>query len=175
MALVDLSIWSDPAGGLLVVPRAPMRTVLIERGIVTFNPGVGIQVEAPATASSPATASRPRAVTAPEPDFPASLVLRWLASPEVEGRAGFVEKTGKIYFQSGAATAKRAGRPEVGERYLQSIADAVGGSIRRYERAAPEVVGADGRAIDLTVILDHARAWRQSSAELIEGLRAQDQ
>jgi len=108
-------------------------------------------------------------------DFPASLVLRWLASPEVEGRAGFVEKTGRTYFQSGAATAKRAGRPEVGERYLQSIADAVGGSIRRYERAPPEVVGADGRAIDLTVILDHAQAWRQSLAELIDGLRAPDE
>ena len=69
MALVDLSIWSDPAGGLLVVPRVPMRTVLIERGIVTFDPGVWIQVEAPPTATSTATASRPRAVTASEPEF----------------------------------------------------------------------------------------------------------
>ena len=69
MALVDLPIWSDPAGGLLVVPRVPMRTVLIERGIVTFNPGVGIQVEAPATAIGAVAASWPRAVTASEPEF----------------------------------------------------------------------------------------------------------
>ena len=91
------------------------------------------------------------------PDSPASLVLRWLASPDVEGRAGFVEKTGKAYFQSGAATAKRAGRLEVSERYLHSIADAVGGSIPRCERAVPEVVGPDGRAINLSAILDHAQ------------------
>jgi hypothetical protein len=96
-------------------------------------------------------------------------------SPEAEGRAGFVEKTGKAYFQSGAAMAKRLDHPEVGERYLQSIAKAVSGSVRRYERAPPEVVGADGRAMDLAVILDHAQAWRQSLVELIEGLRAPDE
>ncbi|HEV2365725.1 MAG TPA: hypothetical protein VGS12_16160 [Caulobacteraceae bacterium] len=44
MALVDLSIWSDPAGGLIVVPRIPMRTVLIERGVVRFDPGSGVRV-----------------------------------------------------------------------------------------------------------------------------------
>jgi hypothetical protein len=37
---------------MLVAARVPMRTVLIERGIVTFNPGVGIRVEPPATAIS---------------------------------------------------------------------------------------------------------------------------
>jgi len=80
---VDLSIWSDPAGGLLVVPRVPMRTVLIERGIVTFNPGVGIQVEALATAASPVTASRPRAVAASEPEFDEQLEQR---RPGLSGR-----------------------------------------------------------------------------------------
>jgi hypothetical protein len=37
-----------------------------------------------------------------------------------------VQKNGKAYFQSGATTAKRLEHPEVGERYLQSIAEAVG-------------------------------------------------
>jgi hypothetical protein len=108
------------------------------------------------------------------PDFPASLVLRWSVSPKAEGRAGFIEKNGKAYFQSGAATARRAGHPEAGELYLKSIAEAVGGSISRYERAPPEVVGADGRAIDVTLILDHAEAWRRSLAELVESLAAID-
>jgi hypothetical protein len=48
-AIVDLSIWSDLAAGLLAVLRAPTRTVLVERGIVAITPGVGIQVEATAT------------------------------------------------------------------------------------------------------------------------------
>ena len=94
MALVNLSIWSDPAGGLLVVPRAPMRTVLIERGIVTFNPGVGIQVEAPATAISTATASRPRAVTASEPEFYEQLEQR---RPGLSARLrGFVDSVADL-------------------------------------------------------------------------------
>ena len=60
-----------------------MRTVLIERGIVTFNPGVVIQVEAPATAISTATASRPRAVTDSEPEFCEQLEQR---RPRLWGR-----------------------------------------------------------------------------------------
>lgn len=39
LALVELSLWRGIAGGLLVVPRIPMRTVLIERGIVSIERG----------------------------------------------------------------------------------------------------------------------------------------
>jgi hypothetical protein len=38
-ALLDLSLWRGADGGLLVVPRVPMRTVLIERGIVRIETG----------------------------------------------------------------------------------------------------------------------------------------
>ena len=37
LALLDLSLWRDVNGGLIVVPRVPMRTVLIERGIVRIE------------------------------------------------------------------------------------------------------------------------------------------
>src|SRR5579859_2609974 len=75
MALVDLSLWEDPAGGILVVPRVPMRTVLIERGIVVADGSLGVRVEAPASAQSfPRSATgAPRAVTASEPEFYAQL------------------------------------------------------------------------------------------------------
>ena len=38
LALVDLSIWQMPDAGLVIVPRIPMRTVLVERGIVIIEP-----------------------------------------------------------------------------------------------------------------------------------------
>lgn len=37
LALVDLSLWRDINGGLIVVPRVPMRTLLVERGIVRIE------------------------------------------------------------------------------------------------------------------------------------------
>jgi hypothetical protein len=37
LALLDLSLWRNVDGGLIVVPRVPMRTVLIERGIVRLD------------------------------------------------------------------------------------------------------------------------------------------
>ncbi len=40
LALVDLSVWVLPEGGRLVVPRIPMRTTLIERGVVKIEDGV---------------------------------------------------------------------------------------------------------------------------------------
>ena len=79
-----LSIWSDPAGGLLVVPRVPMRTVLIERGIVTFDPGVGVRVEPPKGAVTGAIPKQ-RPVTASEPEFYAQLEQ---TRPDYPGLAG---------------------------------------------------------------------------------------
>ncbi|WP_204266310.1 hypothetical protein, partial [Escherichia coli] len=46
LALVDLSIWNI-GEGLLVVPRIPLRTLLVERWIVLFAPDAGVQIQAP--------------------------------------------------------------------------------------------------------------------------------
>lgn len=71
LALVDLSIWEGVDGGLIVVPRIPMRTVVIERGVVTVDPSSGARVVAPATAIQrpQAAAGQGRAVSASEPEF----------------------------------------------------------------------------------------------------------
>jgi hypothetical protein len=45
LALVDLSIWRDPEGNTLVVPRIPLRTVLVERAVVSFEPSAGHRAE----------------------------------------------------------------------------------------------------------------------------------
>ena len=71
LALVDLSIWEGVNGGLVVVPRVPMRTVVIERGVVTVDPTMGVKVVAPNASAQTSVAARvqDRAVSASEPEF----------------------------------------------------------------------------------------------------------
>jgi hypothetical protein len=61
--------------------------------------------------------------------------------PRARGRPRWGAGYGKAYFQSCAATAKRLGHAEVGERDLQSIGEAVSGSASRggvVSRDTPE-------------------------------------
>jgi hypothetical protein len=69
IALVELSLWEDGEGTLLVVPRVPMKTVLVERGIVRVSPEGAIRVVAPARATEGAEASLPKPVTLSEEQF----------------------------------------------------------------------------------------------------------
>lgn len=68
LALVDLSVWKV-GGGLLVVPRIPLRTLLVERGIVLFTPESGVQIQAPSRMVSAVKGSPPKPYTASEPEF----------------------------------------------------------------------------------------------------------
>lgn len=170
IALVDLSVWTDSAGGLLVVPRVPMRTVVIERGIVTFDPAAGIQVLPP----NATMLAKPRAVTASEPeffeqlqerrpelvsplqDFLSSLggigveplyrravVLRFSPSPDVEASAGYVERGGAFQCVDGWGSARKLGNIGAGEAYLQSIATIIGsaGRTRRGDQSSAPTEG----------------------------------
>ena len=69
LALVELSIWQGIGEGLLVVPRIPLRTVLIERGIVTVDAHGLVRIDPPRElkASRPSLTTKP--YTASEPEF----------------------------------------------------------------------------------------------------------
>ena len=47
LALVDLSIWRDGDDRLLVLPRIPLHTLLVERGVVTVGPSGEVKVQPP--------------------------------------------------------------------------------------------------------------------------------
>lgn len=74
LALLDLSIWEGVDGGFLVVPRIPLRTVLVERGIVVID-GERSRIDPPSQtfSSNPALS---KAMTASEPEFYAQLEQR---------------------------------------------------------------------------------------------------
>jgi hypothetical protein len=70
LALLDLSLWRDINGGLIVVPRVPMRTVLIERGIVRVEGDLArVHPPSPQNAAVPTEVSKPRTSTSSEAEF----------------------------------------------------------------------------------------------------------
>ncbi len=77
LALVELSIWRGDDDNLLIVPRIPMRTVLIERGIVVVDPAGGVRIEPPRTAPANASAGRvAQPISLSEVDFYARIEQR---------------------------------------------------------------------------------------------------
>lgn len=202
MALVDLSVWSDPAGGLLIVPRVPMRTVVIERGIVTVDAAAGLLVQAPTatvidrprpvTASEPefyeqVQARRPELVTPlrdflrsmgdidVEPVFRKAVVLRFSPSSDVEASAGYIERGGAFHSADAWFSAQKLGRVEAGDAYLQAMAAIIGGKVTSKPDAKwPSLVGPDGKLPDLAPLLKKSDEWRQAIRQLVEALKVDE-
>ena len=199
LALVDLSIWRDSDGRLLVLPRIPLHTVLIERGVVTVGPSGEVKVQPPGTQASLQPSAALRTVTISEqeyfdqleqrhpglaaqlrafladisnlgivPEFRKSLVLRWGASPDFDASPGYIGKDGFVWLSSGWNSAKRLGRPQAGEDYLESVAKIVGGHVRRPEKNWPDVTGPNGRQVELSELLKAPEKWKAAIAQLIE-------
>jgi hypothetical protein len=195
LALVDLSIWQLKDGARLVVPRIPMRTVLVERGVVTVDENGRATVSAPGHASPAQTASeaefieqlrarRPELVSGlkefiaalPDagitPEFRRSLVLRWMPSPDQPASAGYVDSYGSAYLSDAYGAAKKLGRADIGEKYLQAVAAAVGGSVKLMEKHNPAVLGPSGRTVHLAELLPVREAWLAAINSFISDLSA---
>jgi hypothetical protein len=69
IALVDLSVWRDEDHRLLILPRIPLHTVLIERGIVSVGAGGEVTVQPPDGSSSKQPSTLPRAVSLSEQEY----------------------------------------------------------------------------------------------------------
>lgn len=210
MALVDLSMWRMPDGGLVVVPRIPLRTVLIERGVVRIEPSAHARIDPPEAAkgSGPLSGGRiPSSFTLSEeeyydqleerrpglstrvrsfvtkledigvqPGFRKSLILRWQASPDYTGHAGYIETNGKAWFTDAWNSANKLGHTEAGDRYLTEVARLAGGVVRKYDRtgAAPRALGHDGGGIDVASLLDKEDEWLRAIGALITDTAAPD-
>jgi hypothetical protein len=180
LALVDLSVWRDGEGRLLVVPRIPLRAVLIERGVVTVASSGAVTIQPPTDHKSGISSASARAVSISEqeyfdqleqrrhglsgklrtflgdiaalgvaPEFRRSLMLRWNASPDFDGSAAFVDTGALVWLSSGWGSAMRLGHPEAGDTCLRTVANIVGGDVRTPAKNWPNVVGPNGRQVDL--------------------------
>jgi hypothetical protein len=98
LALLELSIWRGVGNGLLVVPRIPMRTVLVERGVVTLDHAGTVRITPGATSAAAASietaTGRPRSTTQSEAEYFDRLRTRF---PElVESFKTFLADLGEI-------------------------------------------------------------------------------
>jgi hypothetical protein len=192
LALVELSIWR--IGRLkVIVPRIPLRTTLVERGIVVVDGMFGARIDPPA-ASGPV--SLPRTLSEEEfyakldvarlgisaqlrtftdslaeigitPEFKKTLVLRWRPSEDLEASAGYIESNGKVWMADGFFSAKKLGFPEVGDRYVETIARALGGRVNRSGKDHLTVLGADGHAPDVPSLLAVGDVWKEAISRLV--------
>lgn len=198
VALVDLSIWQAPGDALLVVPRIPLRTVLVERGIVVIGEQGHARVEPPPRAMRVAA----RATTASEPEFyeqleqrrpgllsrlrpflnslekigispeyKRSINLRWRPTPEISGSLGFVDVDGRVWLSGAWGTANRLGRPGVGDRYLEDVAEITGCRVRQYDKTWPDVVTVEGKALNADVLLSVGAQWKEAMRRFIAELQ----
>jgi hypothetical protein len=99
--------------------------------------------------------------------------LRWDASPDFDASLGYIDSSGKVSLSSGWNSANRLGDPAAGDRYLESVAALIGGSVKRYEKNWPEVVGVNGRAVDVASLFAASSGWKSAVATLIGDTRGQ--
>ena len=69
LALVDLSIWRDGDDRLLVLPRIPLHTLLVERGVVTVGPSGEVKVQPPGDQVASKQSASPRTFTISEQEY----------------------------------------------------------------------------------------------------------
>ena len=204
LALLELSLWQDESTGLmLVVPRVPMQTTLIERGIVRIDE-TGVRVEAPANfvarpaalpkASSPSAEEFFEHVRTKNPGLEAPLkkflevvssagitpeigkTVKLLFKPtsEIVGTAGYIETSGKVWLSSAYSSARRLGKPEAADHYLGSVAKIVGGIVRQ-NASWPEIsYDQSGRGINAVELIAAGSAWPDAIAAFIEELSKAD-
>ena len=67
--MVDLSIWRDGDGRLLVLPRIPLHTLLVERGVVTIRPSGEVKVQPPNDQVASKHSASPRTFTISEQEY----------------------------------------------------------------------------------------------------------
>jgi hypothetical protein len=199
LTLLDLSIWEGVDGGFLIIPRIPLRTVLVERGIVVID-GEKSRIDSPsrtASSSQAMTASEPEFYNqleqrlpgqaeklkafvsslkplVVEPEFGKSLFLRWQSPDGAILSAATIEPSGSIWLLKTVTDTRMAGNQMAGERYLETIARLTNGSVKRYDNGSIDVRGRDGRSVRLPMLIEFAPAWRDAIAQLTSEIGRMD-
>ena len=51
------------------------------------------------------------------------------------------------------------------------MAQAIGGSVRRYEKSLPQVMGPNGRGVDVAQLLELQDQWKRAMANFISAVK----
>lgn len=195
-ALVAIELFRTGEGAILAVPRAVAKTVLIERGVVSITDDrVQVAPARPATnATGPALRTTlteeafleamalrdprlPEAIPAflarisafgVEPEWRASLNLKWVGGPDGPVNLGYIRKDGGLATDMTSYKLGELARP-----YLQALADLAGGRLVEKAGSYPFVAAADGRSsVKIERLLpDHADGWALAMDGLVLALQ----
>lgn len=203
-ALVELAVYESPVRDTrIVIPSVLAQTTLIERAVIRLEGDTGrVHVDAvrPSISTSDGASSR-RTVSIGEDEFYDILAQRDLAWPSLlrsflekaEGLGLYVERKGGLNVKHASpsgqplnlATISKDGlidtgpstwwdRTNAGRRYGESLAAAIGGSVRSMkdgkEAALRTATGNMPRISDLLPV--HEKAWLQAARQYIEDIFA---
>jgi hypothetical protein len=161
LAIVELSMWKTPADDTIVVPRIPMRTKLIDRGIVTIaedgKPQISegqlgtaqhgipksytnseaefydrLESRVPGAKSKLERFLKAVEATGIVPEYGRALVLRWYPGDGETASAGYIDASGLVWFGDAYRSAAKLGNEQAGKNYIEALANAVGGSVQYY-------------------------------------------
>ncbi len=201
LALVELSIWQGAEGGLLIVPRIPLKTVIVERGVVRIDESNRVRVDR--VSDSPVSSSGPRSQSISEADFYVqleqkraglsvrlrrliddlaalnvtpepggkSLFLRWQSPESTPVTIACVEPTGKVWSARALSDTRKIGMASAAEQYLLDIANMIGGSVKVYDNGSREALTSDNKAVDLETLLDSSQ-WATAISTFVSKLAA---
>lgn len=189
-ALVELATWRDAnSGDILAVPNTLAQTVMIERGIVTFEDGTpqikGVQAGAPKKAHSISEDMFFEGLAARDPKLPgairefvrlveplgvypdlkASLNLKVdLAEAPRATNLGYIAKNGQLWTSPLSWTATR----EQALRYNQALADLIGGKVSDGSEVYLTTANGSSAPQIGELLPAHAEGWAAAIRQLIE-------
>ncbi|WP_309604903.1 hypothetical protein [Phenylobacterium sp.] len=192
-ALVAIELFKAEDGAVLAVPRAVAKTVLIERGVVRIADD-RVVIEPPARGLTSGTAIRssltedqfmeemakrdqrlPAAIRSfldriadfgVEPEWKASLNLKWIGGANGPVNFGYIRKDGGVATDMTSYKLGPLAMP-----YQQDLASMVRGKVvQRSENSYPFIAGADGRSsVKVEQLLpNHAEEWADAMDRLIK-------
>ena len=189
LGLVELAVHRMPgAGSFVVQPRVLARTVNIERAIVRTEEG-RLTVAAPAHMAQTSRRGRRTSITEEhlfeslaelDPALPArlrdfldraanhgvfyelngSLMLKWQDRAGRKVNLGCVYRNGDVATAPVSFTADFVGRLDLAHEYLERLAAAIHGSVRRTDNPGQWCVHGDGKKLpSIARLLDAAPEW----------------
>lgn len=199
LALVEAPVHRLPDGSRLVAPRVLVRTLNVERAVVRVEDGVPVVTATPdaaGTGSGRALSLSEEtirdALRAVDPKFPdrldalaaraagldvaievatRSLVLRWRDDAGRKLNLATITSEGVVRTDYVGWDAERLAALNAAHGYLESLAQAVGGEVRRTRDPKYwNVRGPGGSPLALKTFLAHEGAWLEAARNLLAAL-----
>ena len=194
MALVELSVWRLSPDNVIVIPRVPLRTVTIERGVVAISSGRAVVAPPPPDPPpvtlteelfyeeigkiDPSTPSRLRQFLSQirplgiSHEMKKTLMLGWHAPNGDSFNLGYVQTNGHVWFDIIHGKARSIGLGRISYAYLESLAKAIGGHVQKTRDWSLKL---GDSAPPISALLDHDDAWveaiRRFVASMADALR----